>query len=357
MSLLSPRLSDLALVPGTPPPQPGSLVWFAAGMPVVAIDAVLVFFVLSGVVVTLPALRPEFDWLAYYPRRIVRLVAPVLASLILAYLLAVVTPQDPATAGSGWASAFSFRDPDPFLILSGSELVEGNTALNSSLWSLRYELLFSILLPVFVVVAVAARRWWLGAAFIGFAAVALADHVGSAMWRYMPVFLVGALFAAALPDLRATADRLPAVWRNAAGAGAMLLAVALLTSRAPGVAWLPPGPVLNELALPLAVLSAALLVLASVLWMPLQWLLELRPIQWLGRISFSLYLVQAPIVLSSNAVLSGSPWWVRALVALPIALAVAWLFTRFVEAPAHRASKRVGRWSRAVVDRGGVKVT
>lgn len=354
MLLLNPALSDVDLVPGTPHPTPGTLGWFAAMMPALAGEAILVFFVLSGLVVTLPALRAGFDWLAYFPRRIVRLLLPVLASLILAFVLAVLTPQDPATAGSGWAAAFSFADPNPFLILGGSELFEGNTALNSSLWTLRYELLFSILLPVYVVIGIATRRWWLGVAFLGMVAVALAGHVGSRVWVFLPVFLLGTLIAASLPALRDRVHRMSRTRANVAGVACLLLIVGLLTARAPGVAWMPTGPVLDEIAGTLSIVSAGLLVFAVVLWRPLGWLLELRPIRWLGRISFSLYLVQAPIVLSTNAVLISSPWYVRALIALPITLVVAELFTRFVEAPAHRWSKTVGRWSRSVVDRGAV---
>jgi peptidoglycan/LPS O-acetylase OafA/YrhL/GNAT superfamily N-acetyltransferase len=352
--LLNPALSDLAIVLGTQRPTFGTLGWFAAEVPVLALEAVLVFFVLSGLVVTLPALRSGFDWLAYYPRRIVRLLVPVLGSLILAFLLAVLTPQDPATAGSGWAAAFSFADPDPFMIPRGAELFEGDTSLNSSLWTLRYELLFSVLLPVYVVIGLATRRWWLGVAFLGMVAVALSGHVGSRVWIYLPVFLLGALIAVSLPGLSDRVRRMPRARVNLAGIACLVLIVGLLSARAPGLAWMPTGPVFDEVSTTLPIVSAGLLVFVVVLWRPLGSLLEIRPIRWLGRVSFSLYLVQAPIVLSANAVLISWPWYLRALIAFPITLIAAELFTRFVEAPAHRWSKTVGRWSRSVVDRGAV---
>jgi len=353
MTLLNPVLAALALVPGTPPPAPGSWTWFGAMSPAFAGEAVLVFFVLSGVVVTLPALRPGFDWLAYFPRRFVRLVLPVLASLLIAFALALVTPQDPATAEGAWAAMFSIRDPDFYLVLSGAELLHGNTVLNGSLWTLAYELLFSLMLPLYVVVAVATRRWWIGVAMLSLLCISLSAHV-SPNWTYLPVFLIGSLFAVSLPRLRALVARMTVPQRTVAGIACAALVVGLVTATLPGAAWLPAAPGLSELAGSLPMAVAGLLVFAALLWSPFQWLLELRPVRWLGRVSFSLYLIHAPIVLSTNAVLSGAPWYIRSLVAFPISLVAAELFTRFIEAPAHRWSKVVGRWSRALVDRAAV---
>jgi peptidoglycan/LPS O-acetylase OafA/YrhL len=65
-------------------------------------------------------------------------------------------------------------------------------------------------------------------------------------------------------------------------------------------------------------------------------------VQWLGRISFSLYLTHDPIVVAVNTLLPiGMAWWTP-VIAIPLALVVAVLFFRFVEAPAHRLAKQVG---------------
>lgn len=44
-------------------------------------EAVYVFFILSGVVLTLPALRRRYEWKSYYPARLLRLYIPVLAAI------------------------------------------------------------------------------------------------------------------------------------------------------------------------------------------------------------------------------------------------------------------------------------
>jgi len=51
------------------------------------LEAVWLFFVLSGFVLTKMASRPGFSWFGYYPSRMVRLYGPVVFAIILAWLL------------------------------------------------------------------------------------------------------------------------------------------------------------------------------------------------------------------------------------------------------------------------------
>ena len=91
-SLLVPAISAAYLTPGGGPVA-GSVAWWFTYTPLKLLtagpEAVIVFFVLSGFVLTLPLLsgRP-FDWMAYYPRRIVRIGLPTLCSLLFAAAIA-----------------------------------------------------------------------------------------------------------------------------------------------------------------------------------------------------------------------------------------------------------------------------
>src|SRR3954454_3511925 len=76
---------------------PLHLVWEGTG-------AVYVFFVLSGFVLTLPALGRGYDWLAYYPQRLIRLYLPVWGGVILAALTILVVPRT-STVSSTWLLA------------------------------------------------------------------------------------------------------------------------------------------------------------------------------------------------------------------------------------------------------------
>lgn len=74
--------------------------------------------------------------------------------------------------------------------------------------------------------------------------------------------------------------------------------------------------------------------------------LERRLTQWLGLISFSLYLTHEPIVIALAFLFGSGGSWLVALTAVPVALVVGWMFYRLIESPSHRLSQRVGRMAR-----------
>jgi len=116
--------------------SPVHLVW-AGG------EAVVVFFVLSGIVLTLPILRGRrFDWLAYYPARLLRLYLPVVASVLLASAIAVAVRPGASESTSSWLRHHDLPVTVPRMVRT-SVLLLGTEWLNSPLWSLRWEVLFS----------------------------------------------------------------------------------------------------------------------------------------------------------------------------------------------------------------------
>jgi peptidoglycan/LPS O-acetylase OafA/YrhL len=105
-----------------------------------------------------------------------------------------------------------------------------------------------------------------------------------------------------------------------------------------------------------SMLGAVLIVVVAAMWGPIIRLLSTRIVQWLGRISFSLYLVHVPILMTFNAFLGPKLWWLSAMCTVVIALGVAELFARFIEQPAHRLSQRTGRaFSRRIHSEGLVQ--
>jgi peptidoglycan/LPS O-acetylase OafA/YrhL len=76
---------------------------------------------------------------------------------------------------------------------------------------------------------------------------------------------------------------------------------------------------------------------------------EKRPLAWLGRRTYSLYLVHEPIVVTVALLLGGSPGPLLSLVvAIPASLAVTAVFYAGIEHPSQRLSRAVGarvdRW-------------
>lgn len=124
-------------------------------------EAVFVFFVLSGFALTYPVVtRPKFDWLAYYPARLVRLYIPVIASVIIAAVFLLAVPRIGMTSTSRWMlNHVEALTPRGFF---GDATLTAPDLMNSPLWSLKWEVLFSLALPLYVWIAFTLRRqWWL----------------------------------------------------------------------------------------------------------------------------------------------------------------------------------------------------
>jgi peptidoglycan/LPS O-acetylase OafA/YrhL len=359
--LVVPAISATVDVDGSggTAPEPLSVPWWLSRTPLRVVwaghEAVLLFFVLSGFVLTLPTLRgwSRAEWLGYYPRRLIRLYVPVWASVAVAVALAALVARD-LSADSSWLAIH--RPVSLRAVGLDSTLLLGTSNLNSPLWSLRWEMWFSLLLPAAVGLAAAARaaRWWPAAVLLlaGLSAAADLPAVTSALpapeltgglLTYLPVFGIGVVLANVAPRLRALTVRLgrgtrrPAVWWVAATALSLLLAV---------------GPTYVEGSEPVewtlrtaSVLGVVVMVVLTLGRPDAGSLLTRRPVQWLGSRSFSLYLVHEPLVVAAALLLGGPSPFLWALVALPLVVVVllaAAVFHRLVERPAHRLSRMVG---------------
>lgn len=308
-------------------------------------EAVQVFFVLSGLVVTLPALRAGFSWPGYYASRLVRLYLPVWAAILFAVLLVVVFPRDPSRVESGtWIINANLVTPDWGLALQEATLTVTSYDTVNTLWSLRWEVMFSLLLPLFAAVALLVRRWvWVAAVLCVVSMVC--GHVFGANvnldgFTYFPAFLLGALMAVRLDDLQA--------WSRARARPLLWAAVTVVSSLTLIASWWTrpfvgrDGPMSDTLQ-GLAGGGAAGLILVVVCSPLAQRIMQAGPLRWLGGISFSLYLVHAPI-LATLAFAWGDEYWpIVAVVGVPVSIVAAWLFLHAVERPSHRAARRVGR--------------
>lgn len=338
--LLSPTFASPA--PGVRPAEPS---WWLTHTPLYLLwagpQAVFLFFVLSGFVLALPATAAPVRWRSYYPQRLIRLYLPVWGSLLFAAALAAAVPRPDHSALSDWyASHVPVVGPGE--ALRDAVLVLGAGWLNSPLWSLQWEVVFSLLLPLYLVLARVRRGLW-AVKLLGLLAVVAAAH---ALWRpevlYLSMFGFGVLMAF-------ERDRLAAAARTAARAGAgRLLAgatVLLLTVEAALLVVGVDGGIIGAAAVPLQMLGACLAVALALHWEPARRRLSAAWAQWVGIRSFSLYLVHEPIAVTSAALWPGLPVFVHLALVLPVALLVAHGFHRAVERPAHRLSRTAARRS------------
>jgi len=305
--------------------------------------AVHVFFVLSGFVLVLPFTRARAaaGWAPYYAKRLLRLYLPAWASLAVAVSLIALIPRSASPLQSPWADIY-VTDPGAGQVAKDALLLLNASTINTPLWTLKWEVLFSLLLPVYVLVALRWRRFW----YLKIAAALLLAVVGGMQHQewltYLPIFAIGAVIGVERERIGALARTWPrALWVLVAAAGVVLA----------NAEWLGrERPVLGVEAL--VTVGATLIVLLFLYCNPAKNLGDTAVAQWLGRVSFSLYLVHLPIILAGVTLLRS--------VSLPLALAVsvaasfvaAELFYRYVEQPAQRLSVAAGRAVERRVGRG-----
>ncbi len=304
-------------------------------------EAVVVFFVLSGIVLTLPILRARrFDWLAYYPARLLRLYLPVVASVLIASAIAIAIQPSASESTSSWLRHHDLPITVPRMVRT-SVLVLGTEWLNSPLWSLRSEVLFSLLLPVYVFAYLKVLPRPVGLV-LAVTLVFVGSGVGKDNIFYLSVFAFGVLVARDFGPIR---DGLGA--RIAGRRGVWwVVGLAAFTLVALTWRWTFLGLGLTGISLwwrAMAAFGAVTLILLAATWGPLARFLSRTVCQWAGRLSFSLYLTHEPIVVAAGRLLPGDMTGFVPLVAIPVALVVAYVFYRVVERPSHQLARWVGR--------------
>lgn len=317
--------------------------------------AVLVFFVLSGYVLTkqIVELRDPSIARSLAARRYFRLAVPVLASALLAFGLmsaGLYRSYDVASlTSSSWLKSMWAVSPDIFSALREGiygAIFRGESGYNPVFWTMRIEFIGSLLIlayrsltltrrgvlfgfPVYVLLIAA----WNPADSIYYFAFLLGTHINDApviksrRWLYL-LAVVGIY-------LGGVHDRSLYAWLGFL----------------PGEAYVREGVI--------AIIGAALLVY-SVRSGAFSVLLKAPLTQSLGRVSYSLYLVHLPVLLSVGC---GTYLWLVAghglgriaaaaiaiFVYVLVTLAVALAFTRLVDEPGIRLSKRLfpggGDWS------------
>lgn len=307
-------------------------------------EAVIVFFVLSGFALAAPVFAPSrFRWGAYFPSRLVRLYLPVAGAVALSAAVLLTAPAAVAQA----AQAFAPRPGGVTLrsVLLDSTLLDAPTALNNPLWSLHYEIAFSMLLPLYILTVRRNRHpWLLLAAAVGTSTVGLLIHVPLA--QFLPIFAIGVLLARNRQAVEAWVDA-ALDRRRELGVLAALGAAAALP-----VMWYPlPSAVRDVLGWPVLLLAAGTLVVLAAHWAPLVAALSRPAARRLGVLSFSLYLTHMPVLLGLRALLGADRTAVLLVVGAPAAFAVAVLFHRFVEAPSHRLARSTARATEVLLRR------
>jgi peptidoglycan/LPS O-acetylase OafA/YrhL len=297
--------------------------------------AVLIFFVLSGFVLYL-SVRQGNSYGSYLTRRATRIYLPFAFSIFFAAILYTIADPKVVASLSDWVNFQNWTDAPTLAYLASNLLMSGVPefpTLNSPSWSLVHEMRISIIFPLLVILL--GYHYWgtiAVATIVSASALAFpfADPIAYTIELsigYVCFFVAGAALAMRAREVVGTIKSLPnwlvmLLW---------LLAGTLLIS--------PMNYNLNSLA---PGLGAVLLISLCISSQIASRFLESGIAMWLGRISYSLYLIHVPIILAVLHLGAGQlPLPVLWMIAVGISLPLAEICNRTIEQPAIRLGRKL----------------
>ena len=320
-----------------------AVVFYHAGAPLfgggfVGVD---VFFVISGYLITSLILREQaagtFSLTDFYHRRI-RRILPALFAMMTACAAAgwfLLAPSDYMRLGRSIVGAAVSISNVQFWAESGYFDTAAAEKPLLHTWSLGVEEQFYLLFPLYLILMARGRARWrlpvtIAICLVSFAIGAVGAFRDPVAAFYLPqsrlweLLLGGLLAMGALPALRSGA------MASAAGfVGLALIAAATLFYSSdtvfPGLGALPPA------------VGAALVIWAGSGASIVGRVLSTRPLVFLGKVSYSLYLWHFPLLAFGFYVGLGEPGPAQLALLLAAAFLLALLSWRFVEQPARHA--------------------
>lgn len=263
-------------------------------------QAVFLFFLLSGFVLSLPYYRTQkVSYPAFIIKRVCRLYLPYVAALATAVLFDVWCSRHGISALSGWFNSVWGEEPSANLVFQHVLLIDhfDTTKIDPVIWSLVQEMRVSLLFPLLMLLIKRYHVLFLCAMMLVFYIVGELAHPlydGATTLEVVAFFLLGALLAKYRLLLVSLYQRM------SRSAHYLVFACALLCYTAPW--WLFPvkalqaAPVITDL---LCVVGGALFIIQALASDHVSRILHMPSLVFLGRISFSVYLYHVIILAAA----------------------------------------------------------
>jgi peptidoglycan/LPS O-acetylase OafA/YrhL/GT2 family glycosyltransferase len=342
----------LHLFPAGPGPyQPvGDVVAVVSATPLYIIfagrEAVILFFLLSGFVLSLPWLEGRaMDYSAFVIRRGFRIWVPYVVAVFGAVALNALCYRGPIEGVTEWFNR-SWSDPLTVRSVADHLLLVGTfdfNQFNPAFWSLVHEMRVSLVFPF--VMALCVRKKWLHVTLAA-GILSLLGVLASKQWgggtdffysiHYLAFFMVGMLLARHRTELSGWFAGLPLASKAA------MVAFALATyayGRWAKYVFLQDWVI---------AVGASLGIVASLSGGGFARFLNRRPVRFLGEVSYSLYLTHAALMLCAVHLLHDVlPMGAILALAFAATLVLTAASYRWVELPAIAAGRFLCRWREA----------
>ena len=318
-------------------------------------QAVILFFLLSGFVLTLPyKKRGSLNYGPFLLKRVCRIYLPYLGALALA-ILCDLHFSDHAHYDNYWIN-WTWSAPVTTHLVVQHILFLGNydwSQFNTAFWSLVYEMRISLVFPFIAIAVLRFRTIWLllAAAVLSLSFFPLAILFSSVLHlsshdaainttltlHYAAFFIIGSVTANHLHAINRCYARLTTLQ-------AAIIAIVALTlygfSNASGIT--------QHFSIPADLFDwgtaagATMFIIFAMNSRPFHSFLTSRTIHHLGQISYSLYLIHATILFTLIHTLWGRvPLGILLAIYLTVTLAVTEIFYRLIERPTMLLGRRL----------------
>lgn len=314
-------------------------------------EAVMLFFILSGFVLSLPFYSGKVEYNKFLLKRICRIYLPYIAAILFSFLCYKLfsrggIPELSWWFNSSWVVPVKLGDLISHVLLVG---YFDTSLLNNVIWSLVHEIRISIIFP-FIMILILRFGWKKSIIVVGtisFIAELVNNNIavpGSAYSnilitvQLLILFVIGAVLAqnrVYLINWFRNLNRYICV-------GIFIIAILIYTHAAyfQGMPFI--YSLLHNKIIPnewIIALGASMLIIIVLSY---NRLMLIRPLQFLGKISYSLYLLHFPTFFSIMYLFYGRfPIRVIYCISLVIAIILAYLSYKFIEAPAIELGKKL----------------
>lgn len=335
-----------------------------AGLP-----AVLLFFILSGFVLSLPFIKNTApNYWTYIIKRFCRIYVPYMVIMVISVILVSLFAnyKDIESLSpiynSRWDHPVTLKAMISYVVMISHDM----TNVNGVVWTLYHEMRISLFFP-FLMIPIIKYNWKkalivtvgsvIGVWTIFRILIALIDNKYSQLFLYefsdtlyySGFFILGAILAKCREPICTKLK----TFKSASIFSLLLLALLLINYK-----WLYEFYNIDDISIfgyflirDITPSLGIILLFSLVLAIPnFNRFLTKSPFVWLGKISYSLYLIHIPVIMLSCIYLSKLVPFIAAIFMAPLlSLPVAALTYRFVELPSIELGKRLTRISKQSV--------
>lgn len=312
-------------------------------------SAVALFFILSGYALHRMLSPGKMTYAGFAARRIARLWIPYAATLVIASIGIALVGSHKIAGQSDWMNSFLGTSPSAAML--GQHLLMigqfDTKPIDFVIWSLVLEMRISLIFPLIFWAVESNRPILTLIVSLGVGAVSILaqHHLGSSSTSLMATFgaqtyfVIGALISKYQSQIRHQYNRVPGPYRAVLFLGALTLYSGLRISETYST-----------------LLGASWIIIVALCSSHAGGFLDRSPIQWLGKISYSLYLCHAVVLLFLiNWLYPRLSFASIVLLAIPAIFLLSYWLNRFVEQPAIALSRKLGRQLGGSLSKGAVR--